>query len=730
MPITISITGRSGTISDFIGGLCSEKLIFIGESLTLPAKVALIDLDGTTLAAADLQSDDTGAVFANLSTDTQQVADRYRYQPPDTLNRATLFVGDDTTLQAVIEVQVKKNWLDDTAYHPPVAPNIYPTEAELETWLAQAKKIGEQIQEVSGPALESAKKAEQAATRASQYASDAAGSSISAAKSYENAEASRAGAESAAQVARDASENAQLQQQQAAAAAGKANGYRQQAANSQRLAERAQEKAEAAQQAAEEAQSAADGFASDAAQSAQEAAAKADEASQAAADAGSASNSAQSAKTAAETAKTQAEAAKTAAQAAKTSAEKAKQDAEAAKTNAETAAGNAATSASNAAESATKAEEAKADIQANADRIGYGFVAPGSPLVIVGGESTCFTLVKLVDDMVEAGVAPCLISRIQEGDYWFAMAFTKNAEKNAYHCYILGDDLKPRWEFWHPRGHGRILPYCVIAGGSAYIRTENTFDRFTLTDDGTGTLVKSINLPLRGYYQGICQPQIAYNPKSGHILVADGGTYNIDVWRICDLELNKLGETASIGPGTWFTLNGWSYFVNNKTLYRALADDTLEEVVASDGTHLQWNTKVDGINTATWAKPGIFYFNGMLRLHDGVRSFVLSYGDEGEIVLGPKNIEDAHTAVTNCSGAIMGKSGFAVVTSTVYPQIRINSNREGLSNGYHPAIFQGAHYNTYRDVRPMLFVDTANRTFDAMFNGAVMIQKYPNSYGG
>ena len=369
MPITISITGRSGTISDFIGGLCSEKLIFIGESLTLPAKVALIDLDGTTLAAADLQSNDTGAVFANLSTDTQQVADRYRYQPPDTLNRATLFVGDDTTLQAVIEVQVKKNWLDDTAYHPPVAPNIYPTEAELETWLAQAKKIGEQIQEVSGPALESAKKAEQAATRASQYASDAAGSSISAAKSYENAEASRAGAESAAQVARDARENAQLQQQQATAAAGKANGYRQQAANSQRLAERAQEKAEAAQQAAEEAQSAADGFASDAAQSAQEAAAKADEASQAAADAGSAKTAAQAAKTAAETAKTQAEAARDAANTAKSGAEKAKQDAEAAKAAAATSASQAATSATNAAQSADAAKEAAEGLQEGLDTL-------------------------------------------------------------------------------------------------------------------------------------------------------------------------------------------------------------------------------------------------------------------------------------------------------------------------------------------------------------------------
>ena len=119
MPVTINISGRSGTASDFIGGLCSERLVFIGDNLTLPAKVALLDLDGTTLADADLQQNDTGAVYADLSTDTQQVADRYRYQPTDTLNRATLFIGDDTNLQAVIPVTVKKNWLDDSAAHPP-----------------------------------------------------------------------------------------------------------------------------------------------------------------------------------------------------------------------------------------------------------------------------------------------------------------------------------------------------------------------------------------------------------------------------------------------------------------------------------------------------------------------------------------------------------------------------------------------------------------------------------
>lgn len=138
MPITISITGRSGTISDFIGGLCSEKLIFTGDALTLPAKVALLDLDGTPLAAADLQSNDSGAITADLSTDTQQIADRYRYQPTDTLNRATLFIGDDNTIQAVIEVQVKKNWLDDSAYHPPAPLPEYWTAEQVQAAIEAA----------------------------------------------------------------------------------------------------------------------------------------------------------------------------------------------------------------------------------------------------------------------------------------------------------------------------------------------------------------------------------------------------------------------------------------------------------------------------------------------------------------------------------------------------------------------------------------------------------------
>ena len=136
--ITVTISGRSGTASDFIGGLCSERLVFTGDPLTLPAKVALLDLDGTTLAAADLQANDSGAVIANLSTDTQQIADRYRYQPTDTLNRATLFIGDDTTLQAVIPVSVKKNWLDDSAAHPPAPLPAYWTSEQTKAAIDEA----------------------------------------------------------------------------------------------------------------------------------------------------------------------------------------------------------------------------------------------------------------------------------------------------------------------------------------------------------------------------------------------------------------------------------------------------------------------------------------------------------------------------------------------------------------------------------------------------------------
>ena len=138
MPITITIAGRSGTASDFIGGLCSERLAFTGDPLTLPAKVALLDLDGTTLAAAELQADDSGAVTADLSTDTQQIADRYRYQPTDTLNRATLFIGDDSTIQAVIPIHLKKNWLDDSAAHPPAPIPDYWTREQTRAAIDEA----------------------------------------------------------------------------------------------------------------------------------------------------------------------------------------------------------------------------------------------------------------------------------------------------------------------------------------------------------------------------------------------------------------------------------------------------------------------------------------------------------------------------------------------------------------------------------------------------------------
>ena len=571
MPITITIAGRSGTASDFIGGLCSEHLVFAGDPLTLPAKVALLDLDGTTLAAADLQANDSGAVTADLSTDTQQIADRYRYQPTDTLNRATLFIGDDATLQAVIPVSVKKNWLDDSAVHPPAPAERYPTIAELEKWLKEAGAI-------AGNVTSGATRAEQAATNAQNYASGAAGASISAAKSYENAEASRKAADSAAQVARDARENAQLQQQQATAAAGKANGYRQQAENAQRLATRAKESAEAAQQAAEEAQAAAGTSAANAAQSAADARQKADEANQAATAATTAASNLDEAVTAAESAKTAAETAKAAAESAKAAAESAKAQAATSATAAAGSAANAASSAEEASTSATAAQESAEGLQEGLatlntldGRVTFlesgegiykdpttGKVTTFTPLP--GSDGTLKVIKELPNfykvtpmeeslantDTVVTSDGQWFVIGVVDHLYFYDASLNRLGKWKSPYCrmdYVHRSTGSGRYALWeHTDGHLR----CVTQDNSA-LAGNPTIGKIYLYDVTAGAVLKSVTKPFKASWH---TNESIYNLASGHILTRhdtqkkEDGT-NDFFWLLWDADLNPIVDEAT-----------------------------------------------------------------------------------------------------------------------------------------------------------------------------------------
>ena len=454
-------------------------------------------------------------------------------------------------------------------------------------------------------------------------------------------------------------------------------------------------------------------------------------AEQKAKEASESANAASRSATAAQTAKTQAETARDAANTAKQGAEAAKAGAESAKASAEASATKAATSATNAAQSATVAQEAAESVETNASRIGYGFVKPGSPLVIIGGDGMCFTLVALVDDMANTR-ASCHITRTVEGGYWFAMAVTKNAEKNAWHCYLLDDDLKPAWDFWldHNETNGAI-PHCVVSGGVAFVKTSRRLARVALNADGTGTVEKQVVTPK---CFALARPQIALNPKSGHLYVVRPNGTKIAGWDVYDAELNATGASIEQGETSWFIYKGWLYGLDRVTLRRMLADDTVADVAPTDGSPLKWNTLASELggtgNNRTWNAP-IFAYRGKYELYDGLYKYAVTFGEEDEMILGSRS-----AFTTNMPIGFVGNFGFLPERSWTYifgfvdnrAVAAMTPNLLNFSNSACFAFPGFAYANPYTWA-PLAFFDANLRSFRVMMRGAVMVNLVPGMAG-
>lgn len=132
--ILFAITSeRTGRASGYVGGLTLETYQFKGRDIPDGTRVALLTKDGKTLAASTTSGDS-----AEVSTDTQEVADLLRYQPLGTEAQVFVMLGDEDNILAIIPAKMRKNWLDDSAVHPPAPLPNYWTSEQVQTAISAA----------------------------------------------------------------------------------------------------------------------------------------------------------------------------------------------------------------------------------------------------------------------------------------------------------------------------------------------------------------------------------------------------------------------------------------------------------------------------------------------------------------------------------------------------------------------------------------------------------------
>lgn len=129
--LTLCRATRSGRIDRaYLGGLTTEAIVVKwDDGETLPEGTQLALYLGETLCAS-AETDETGT--ATLNTDTQELAEAFDGLPVDYALSFRLFLGDADTILAIVPAQVKKNWLDDAASHPPAPLPEYWTKAEVQ----------------------------------------------------------------------------------------------------------------------------------------------------------------------------------------------------------------------------------------------------------------------------------------------------------------------------------------------------------------------------------------------------------------------------------------------------------------------------------------------------------------------------------------------------------------------------------------------------------------------
>ena len=139
---TITLTldeHRAGTVSGYLGGLTREIYRIAGRSIPGGARLAVLTPYGKTLAAAEIETDDQGP-FAEVSTDTQEVADLLRYQPVGAEAQVHIAIGDEDSILAIVPAKMRKNWLDDSAVHPPAPLPDYWTSEQTRAAIGEALK--------------------------------------------------------------------------------------------------------------------------------------------------------------------------------------------------------------------------------------------------------------------------------------------------------------------------------------------------------------------------------------------------------------------------------------------------------------------------------------------------------------------------------------------------------------------------------------------------------------
>lgn len=256
---------RSGTVCGYLGGLTVERYLFRGRDVPGGAKVALLTPDGRTLAAATVANGEDGPA-AEVSTDTQEVADLLRWQPVGAEAEVYVTLGDSDNLLAIVPAKLRKNWLDDEATHPPAPANRYPTKAELGAWLKAAQETEQGAKEAALKADAAAQNAKGSATDAREAMEGAQRAETEAGDAARDAKAGAdkaAAAQGAAETARDDAQASALGAASSASAATQAKAG----------AESAKAGAVAAQGKAEQAATAAEGIKSELSEALAEAAA-------------------------------------------------------------------------------------------------------------------------------------------------------------------------------------------------------------------------------------------------------------------------------------------------------------------------------------------------------------------------------------------------------------------------------------------------------------------------
>lgn len=139
--ITITLAPCPGVDKPF-AAVTKETVALVGADVPDGLQLALFDGSGTCLAVADIKD-----AQAKLDLDTQQAVDATTPAAPGEAVTAWIIIGDKETHIATLPCKLIRNWLNDTAYHPPAPIPAYwtdeQTKAAIDAAIAKHNAAGE-----------------------------------------------------------------------------------------------------------------------------------------------------------------------------------------------------------------------------------------------------------------------------------------------------------------------------------------------------------------------------------------------------------------------------------------------------------------------------------------------------------------------------------------------------------------------------------------------------------